>query len=270
MIFYSCTMVIELLYGLSRVDGRSLLKPRQKEALMHFYNGACMLYASTLYRLYWRQSWSAPVLQLNRVLCCWFHPLCSWSWLARSLGYRKLQKSSIVQQHCYNSSRILVVCIFRVMQLCDFMVYFTVKYMNSLVHTHYYPCNRYLALFFCTSVHPFHCVRKKLGLGTRLKSYVLQTFASSATTLKFSGTKFNRNHKLRITIWEQIRNKNFGLSWISAYHMTSSQSDHWNLSCDNVLNRIKHTLPCIKFLNAHLVASRQRQLSTRTRSHDKH
>ena len=148
MIFYSCTMVIELLYGLSRIDGRSLLKPRQEEALMYFYNGACMLYASTLYRLYWRQSWSAPVLQLNRVLCCWFHPLCSWSWLARSLGYRKLQKSSIVQQHCYNSSRILVVCIFRVMQLCDFMVYFTVKYMNSLVHTHYYPCNRYLALIF--------------------------------------------------------------------------------------------------------------------------
>ena len=50
------------------------------------------------------------------------------------------------------ASRILVVCIFRVTQLYNFTVYFTVKYVNSLVHAHYYPCNRYQAFIFRASV----------------------------------------------------------------------------------------------------------------------
>ena len=53
------------------------------------------------------------------------------------------------------ASRILVVCIFRVTQLCNFTVYFTVKYVNSLAHAHYYPCNRYQAFIFRASIHLF-------------------------------------------------------------------------------------------------------------------
>ena len=68
------------------------------------------------------------------------------------------------------ASRILVVCIFRVTQLCNFTVYFTVKYVNSLVHAHYYPYNRYQAFIFRASVRSFRCVHEKVGLGTRLHS----------------------------------------------------------------------------------------------------
>ena len=42
------------------------------------------------------------------------------------------------------------------------------KYVNSLAHAHYYPCNRYQAFIFRASIGPFRCVREKLGLGTRL------------------------------------------------------------------------------------------------------
>ena len=48
------------------------------------------------------------------------------------------------------ASRILVVCIFRVTQLCNF----TMKYVNSLAHARYYPCNRYQAFIFHTSIRP--------------------------------------------------------------------------------------------------------------------
>ena len=59
------------------------------------------------------------------------------------------------------ASRILVVCIFRVTQLCNFTVYFTVKYVNSLVHAHYYPYNRYQAFIFRASVRPFVSLRTR-------------------------------------------------------------------------------------------------------------
>ena len=85
------------------------------------------------------------------------------------------------------ASRILVVCIFCVTQLCNFTVYFTVKYVNSLAHTHYYPCNRYQAFIFRTSVRPFHCVYEKLGLGTRLCNTELgSTYISSDALISHS------------------------------------------------------------------------------------
>ena len=44
----------------------------------------------------------------------------------------------------------------------------------------------------------------------------------------------------------------------------------WNVLPAGALNRIKHTLLYVKFLNAHLVASQQRQSGTGMRSRVKH
>ena len=71
---------------------RAQAKARSSNAPLQW----CTLYASSSTVYIWFQSWSAQVFQLNGMLCWWFHPLCSWSWLAWSLGYRRLQKSSIV------------------------------------------------------------------------------------------------------------------------------------------------------------------------------
>ena len=87
------------------LTGRSLLKTRQEEALMHLYNGVCCMLAALPFSIR-LQCWSTPVLQLNGVLCWWLHPLCSWSSLVWSLGYRRLQKSSInIQQ-----PRVFLLC----------------------------------------------------------------------------------------------------------------------------------------------------------------
>ena len=151
------------LYGLSSVDRAVFTQAKaSSDAPLQW----CMLYASSSTVCIRLQCWSTPVLQLNGVLWWWFHPLCSWSWLAWLLGYRSNQqynnKNTVI-----TASRILVVCIFHVTQLCNFTVYFTVKYLNSLAHAHYYPCNRYQAFIFRASVRPFCCVREKLGLGVR-------------------------------------------------------------------------------------------------------
>ena len=66
--------------------------------------------------------------------------------MAWSLGYRSHQQYN--NNTVITASHIVVVCIFRVTQLCNFTVYFTVKYVNSLAHAHYYPCNRYQAFIF--------------------------------------------------------------------------------------------------------------------------
>ena len=52
----------------------SLLKLRQKENLMHLYKGVCSVLAALLFILIRLQCWSTQVLQLNGLLCWWFHP----------------------------------------------------------------------------------------------------------------------------------------------------------------------------------------------------
>ena len=61
------------------------------------------------------------------------------------------------------------------------------------------------------------------------------------------------------------------LTFVSAYHVTSSQSDCLKCVSFQCSNCIKHTLPCVKFLNAHLAVRQQQQSGTRTQSsHAKH
>ena len=96
------------------------------------------------------------------------------------------------------ASFILVVCIFHVTQLCHFMVYFTVKYVNILAHAHYYPCNRYHAFIFRASVCPYVSLHicEKLGLEMRLRLAVLITRRQVPPLLHASYTTGEQSHML--------------------------------------------------------------------------
>ena len=81
------------------------------------------------------QNWGTLVFQLNEVLYCLFHHLCPW-WLGKLLDCNN-SLNSYTMACC-----ILVVCIC-IMWLCNFMVYFMLKCVNTLAHAQLYSTNRY-------------------------------------------------------------------------------------------------------------------------------
>ena len=75
------------------------------------------------------------------------------------------------------------------------ILWFTVKYVNCLVHMHYYPCNRCQTFIFRVSVHPFPLCTRKIRPGDEATCIFLIHQQISADTRQLADNR----QKLRDT-----------------------------------------------------------------------
>ena len=107
---------------------------------------------------------------------------CSYSaqsfWSIHSQGFSREQRNAVCNRHFVStdsaSAKLIhfvhVFCKIIVVGFCvrslSFIWNFTVKYLERLVHVHYYPCNRYQAFIFCASIRTYVLLHtQKIGPG---------------------------------------------------------------------------------------------------------